>query len=110
MKKKDKILKIRYSEEEYNEIFEFVKNKTKFKNVSEYVRHLIKKSKNNYKEDECKGNMQELSYHLSRIGNNLNQLAYVLNKANLEDKIDDELIKEMTKELMYINVNLNEIG
>ena len=110
MKKKDKILKIRYSEEEYNEVFEFVKNDTKFKNVSEYVRYLIKNSKKDGKEDECEGDMQELSYHLSRIGNNLNQLAYILNKANLENKVDDKLIEEMTKELMYINVNLNEMG
>lgn len=109
MNKKDKILKIRYSEEEYSKIFELVKDNPKFKNVSEYVRYLITYDDIKDKKVDCDENIQELSYHLSRIGNNLNQLAYTLNKANLSNKIDNKLIQEMTKELMYINVNLSEI-
>lgn len=48
-------------------------------------------------------------WHLSRIGNSLNQMAYVANKANLSGKINDKLIKEMIKELMYLNIKIDAL-
>ncbi|MDD5373345.1 MAG: hypothetical protein PHO62_07975 [Sulfurimonas sp.] len=48
-----------------------------------------------------------MSWHLSRIGNSLNQMAYVANRASLSGKVNDKLIKEMAKELMYLNIKIN---
>lgn len=49
-----------------------------------------------------------ITWHLSRIGNNLNQLAHAINKANIADKIGDAMAKEIMKELMYMNIQLSE--
>lgn len=49
------------------------------------------------------------SWHLSRIGNSLNQMAYNINKASLSGKVDDKLTKEMIKELMYLNIKINTL-
>lgn len=80
-----------------------------YKTISEFARVSLSgcKAKMNYN-DCIKGD--SLSYHLSRIGNNLNQLAYVLNKSNLNGNVNDKLVNEIMSELMYTNVLLENIA
>ncbi|MDQ1339798.1 MAG: MobC protein [Campylobacterota bacterium] len=84
-----------------------------FGGVSEFIRRAV----NNFAgagvfDNKCQqssGILQNsVSWHLSRIGNNLNQLAYVINKANIANKVNDKLAKEIVRELMYLNIQVNE--
>ncbi len=103
---KDKVIRIRVSDKEYKLISNLALE-LGYKTISEFTRvSLI--GNNTKKKSDCMKS-DSMSYHLSRIGNNLNQLAYVLNKSNLKGCINDELVDEMMKELMYANVLLEKI-
>lgn len=78
-----------------------------FDNVSKYVLHIIHKFENKKTIPDISNSFDNgLGYHLSRLGNNLNQLAYNINKANLANKVNDKLAKEVSSELMYINIQI----
>lgn len=55
-------------------------------------------------------NNASINWHLSRIGNNLNQLTYAINKARLMNKVDNELAKEIVRELMFFNIQINNLA
>lgn len=105
------IIKFRATNEEKEAIISSALIKG-FDTTTDYLKHLIAKDMNN---DSTKPKTSHLvkkdnsSYHLSRIGNNINQLAYVVNKAALENKLNDKLAKEIAKELMYMNIQINKI-
>lgn len=50
---------------------------------------------------------QNINWHLSRIGNNLNQLTYAINKAQVTNKVNDSLAKQIVRELMFFNIQIN---
>lgn len=50
---------------------------------------------------------QNINWHLSRIGNNLNQLTYAINKARVMNKVNDALAKQIIRELMFLNIQIN---
>lgn len=81
--------------------------------ISKYLRHIIDKMSG--REPLCSkagnggGNAHSASWHLSRIGNSLNQMAYTANRANLSGKVDNKLIKEMIKELIYLNIKIDTL-
>ncbi|OGS70788.1 MAG: hypothetical protein A3F91_09755 [Flavobacteria bacterium RIFCSPLOWO2_12_FULL_35_11] len=84
-----------------------------FGGVSEFIRravnHFAGAGVFDNKCQQSSGILQNgVSWHLSRIGNNLNQLAYVINKANIANKVNDKLAKEIVRELMYLNIQVNE--
>lgn len=64
--------------------------------ISELIRQKISKSKKNI----CnKKDMKNLIYHISRIGNNLNQIAHYVNTKKSVDKIVLEKLVNIEKEL-----------
>ncbi|WP_323585363.1 plasmid mobilization relaxosome protein MobC [Aliarcobacter butzleri] len=112
-KRKAVTFRFRLSVDQRNAL-EIDAKKRNFKSSSEYVIFLIKQEKektsNYYKEtpnDKIK--VQTISSHLSRIGNNLNQIAYNINKANLKGYINEELAKDIANELMYLNIQISEL-
>lgn len=48
-------------------------------------------------------------YHLARIGNNLNQIAYAANKAAREKQFSEHDAKEIAEELMFMNIQLSSL-
>lgn len=82
-----------------------------FKSTTEYLIYLVDEAAKDPSVQKVDNTLSDsFNWHLSRIGNNLNQLAYNINKANLKNNVDNELAKEITKELMYLNVQLNQLN
>jgi len=107
---RNKILKIRIDSDEYKKLFEYVDKSGKYGNMSDYIRHLVASHSRSFKKTTKKESANlMLSYHLSRIGNNLNQVAYQINKANLADKVNSALVDEVLQELLHTNIMLNEL-
>jgi len=50
---------------------------------------------------------QNINWHLARIGNNLNQLTYAINKAQVMNKVNNDLAKQIIRELMFFNIQIN---
>jgi hypothetical protein len=86
-----------------------------FRDTTKYVKYLIEKARGKKHTPPTSSNANLLkanstSYHLSRIGNNINQMAYTVNKAHLENKLDGETAKEIAKELMYLNIQISNLN
>ncbi|MBY0379151.1 MAG: MobC family plasmid mobilization relaxosome protein [Burkholderiales bacterium] len=86
MSKLTKDIKFRISEEDYLIYLDKVK-KSGF-NRSEFFRNIVLKNKTKVVN---KNDAIEVIYHLNKMGNNLNQIAYKLNKAFLENKITHDV-------------------
>ena len=101
--KYNKKLTIRLDEETYNEM----KRKTAELGLtqSEYLRQVIFKGRATKK---CK-DLPSLILHLSRIGNNINQIARNLNIAKKEGYLAEQDYDLLLDELMQINNNLKAI-
>ena len=83
-----KEIKFRLSEEDYNN---YLNKDTKSGfNRSEFFRNIVLKNKTKVVN---KNDAIEVIYHLNKMGNNINQIAYKLNKAFLEKKITPDLFK-----------------
>ena len=95
--------------EDYSKQLKLSSEKGGFESVTEYLLYIIDKYENrNIVKEQSSGSFDDrgLGYHLSRLGNNLNQLAYNINKANLAKKVDDCLAKEVAREMMYLNIQI----
>jgi len=103
MDKKTKMLRIRLTDDEYNLLKE--KADKAGKTMSEFVRDYITKGKVNSK---CK-DLPSLILHLSRIGNNINQIARNLNIAKKEGYLAERDYDLLLDELMQINNNLKAL-
>ena len=103
MDKKTKMLRIRLTNDEYNLLKE--KADKAGKTMSELVRDYITKGKVNSK---CK-DLPSLILHISKIGNNINQIAKNLNIAKKEGYLAEQDYDLLLDELMQINLNLKAI-
>ena len=103
MDKKTKMLRIRLTDDEYNLLKE--KADKVGKTMSEFVRDYITKGKVNSK---CK-DLPSLILHLSKIGNNINQISKNLNIAKKEGYLAEQDYDLLLDELMQINNNLKAI-
>lgn len=109
---KDTYFKMRMTVKEKQDLLDDAM-KNKFSTASQYVEALIKnaRGKKVYIPQTTAATLKQNTngYHLSRIGNNINQIAYIINKAHLENKLDKELAKDIADELMYLNIQINNI-
>ena len=101
--KKTKMLRIRLTSDEYDLLKD--KSKTAGKTMSDFVRDYIVKGKVNSK---CK-DLPSLILHLSKIGNNINQIAKNLNIAKKEGYLNEQDYDLLLDELMQLNNNLKAI-
>jgi hypothetical protein len=91
---------------------EELKNMLKFKsvgankNLSDYIRDSITQSE--IKFNDAKDVSQVIS-SINKIGNNLNQIAHILNIANKSDSLSDINYNELKDELLIIMHGINEI-
>jgi len=100
----DRKLTIRLDDETYNKL----KEKTEELGItqSQYLRQVILKGRAVKK---CK-DLPSLILHLSRIGNNINQIAKNLNIAKKEGYLAEENYDLLLDELMQINNNLKALA
>jgi len=106
----DRKLTIRIDDETYNKL----KEKTEELGItqSEYLRQVILKGKavtKKCKEPPALKELPTLISHLSRIGNNINQIARNLNVAKKEGYLREQDYDLLLDELMQINNNLKGI-
>ena len=97
--KKDKtqVWSFRLSQEESEKMLDKIQQSGYSK--SEFFRDIALKNKTKViaKEDTIK-----IIYHHNKMGNNLNQIAHGINKALLSGQINDELFRQMLRELNLI--------
>lgn len=110
---KDTYFKMRMTVKEKQDLLDDA-TRNKFLNASQYVEALIKnaRGKKVYIPQTTAASLKQntnVGYHLSRIGNNINQIAYIINKAHIENKLDKELAKNIAEELMYLNIQISNI-
>ena len=86
MSKLSRIIRFRISEDDYSNYVDKVKQSGY--NQSEFFRNIVLENKTKVinKDDGIK-----VVYHLNKMGNNLNQIAYKLNKAYLSGNISEEI-------------------
>lgn len=110
---KDTYFKMRMTPKEKQELLDDALE-NHFTNTTLYVDTLIKNARGKkvhipqVRTENIK--QPNIHYHLSRIGNNINQMAYTINKAYLENKLDGELAKNIAEELMYLNIQINNLN
>ena len=102
---KNKTIRFRISDEQYNEILKSASNSDK--NLSDWIRESLKISSNkNLVENKLRyvSEIQKLTREISRIGNNINQISKYANTKrefqeieNFTDLLDD--IREKVHEL-----------
>ena len=103
MNKKTKMLRIRLTDDEYNLLKQ--KAEQANKTMSEFIREYIVTGK---VKSKCK-QLPSLILHLSKIGNNINQIAKNLNIAKKEGYLAEQDYDLLLDELMQINLNLKAI-
>lgn len=101
---KDKRLEIRLTSELYNTLL--IKSKASNITISNYIRNTITNS--DLKVDNSK-NIGKLIGSVNSVGNNLNQIAHNLNKANNSNKLDDVNYDSILNKLIIIEQQLNEM-
>ncbi len=90
MSKYTRRITVRLTDREYQEI----KEKAKNSDISKYIRGTI--LNHPYEDLELKKEIQNLTYEMNRIGNNINQIAY-LHNSNLYNPEDiDNLLQMMS--------------
>ncbi len=101
---KDITIKIRLTEE-LNQMLIF-KSKAINTNKSEYLRKLINSSDIKVANSKDKSNIIKA---VNKVGNNINQIAYMLNKANLNNELNKIDYDNLSDKLSIIEYMLNEI-
>ena len=102
---KDKRVNIRLSNELFNMLtFKAIAAK---KTTSEYIRESITTS--DIRVDNSK-DINRLISSLNLIGNNINQIAHILNIANKIDKLDDVNYNNLLDRLIIIEYKLKDIS
>ena len=100
---KDKVITIRLSNELHNMLT--LKASAVNKTTSEFMRDAITKTQ--IKTDNSK-NIGKLIGTINRFGNNINQIAHILNSAKQSGKIDDIDYKHILNNLTIIQYNLTQ--
>ena len=97
----NKVVVFRLSEEDYD------KYQTKVLSsgytASQYFREAVLENKTNILK---KDDVLQLLYHLRKIGNNINQLAYRVNLDNFEGRVSDETYRSVLEGLLGIRNKL----
>jgi len=75
---------------------------------SEYVINAISNTKLNYK--PIRKDLAKVSLGIKKVGNNLNQIAHVLNIANKENTLGDIEYDKMLDILLDIKLSIKDIG
>lgn len=101
---KDKRLEIRLTSELYNTLL--IKSKASNITISNYIRNTITNS--DLKVDNSK-NIGKLIGSVNSVGNNLNQIAHNLNKANNSNKLNNVNYDSILNKLIIIEQQLNEM-
>lgn len=101
---KKHVLAFRLDESDYNKYLDKINNSGYKK--SEFFRDIVLKNKTKviHKQDAI-----QVIYHHNKMGNNLNQMAYKLNKAFLSGIISSKLFEENLKLLNEIKNNQRNI-
>jgi len=104
MTKLNKTVIVRLTEEDYDKFLSNVMLSGYTR--SEFLRNAILGNKTKI---VAKNDATNLLYHLNKIGNNINQLAYRANLDNLENKISEETYRSILKSLSIIQNKLNSL-
>ena len=108
MKKHDKIPKIKRIELRVtDEFFQDLNSKIEDSGLSkaDYFRHILSQGKVVVKKD-----YNVLAMQVKKCGVNLNEIAYVLNVANLKNELNNQDYQALLIELKLIQNQLNKIG
>ncbi len=108
MKKHDKIPKIKRIELRVTEeFFKDLNSKIEDSGLSkaDYFRHILSQGKVVVKKD-----YNVLAMQVKKCGVNLNEIAYVLNVANLKNELNNQDYQALLIELKLIQNQLNKIG
>ncbi len=101
---KNNTIKVRVTDEAYNMIkFKAVSaNKT----MSDYIRESVSVSEVRFNDSK---DLSQIVGSINSVGNNINQIAKVLNIANKSDSLSDVDYQELKDELLIIMHTMNEI-
>lgn len=102
MKTKESNVLVRYDLEQ--KILHQKKAKEAGLSLSEYLRQSADNAEIIVKSDQSIG--FRMIGEISRVGNNINQIAKVINKANLSGKVNDNLTLNMNNQLKLIDQNI----
>lgn len=89
---REKELKFRVSHTEYLQICQAAHG-SKYNSLAQYLRESLLAPSNELRRSEIKSNNKNLLAELSKIGNNLNQIA---RKCNRNSKIEEEMLAEIS--------------
>ncbi len=114
--RKTEVLRVRIHIDEKQKLEEDAQIRN-FSSVTQYIFFLIDKERKKYlssNEVNVLPGSQKIKYqsvasHLARIGNNVNQIAYRINKANKKNELSDSVAKEMIDELMHLNIQISKL-
>ena len=114
--RKTEVLRIRIHIDEKQKLEDDVRIRN-FSSISQYILFITEKERKKYLHETdteiISGNQkiryQSVAAHLSRIGNNINQIAYRINKANKKNELSDSVAKEMISELMHLNIQISKL-
>lgn len=100
---KSKRIELRVTEE----FFQDLNSKIKYSGLSkaDYFRHILSQGKVVVKKD-----YNVLAMQVKKCGVNLNEIAYVLNVANLKNELNNQDYQALLIELKLIQNQLNKIG
>lgn len=100
---KSKRIELRVTEE----FFQDLNSKIKYSGLSkaDYFRHILSQGKVVVKKD-----YNVLAMQVKKCGVNLNEIAYVLNVANLKNELNNQDYQALLIELKLIQNQLNNIG
>lgn len=102
---KDYSVKIRLSEEMFNMIK--FKSVSANKTMSDYIRESVSVSEIKFNDSK---DASQVIGSMNSIGNNINQIAKVLNIANKNDSLSDVNYDELKDELLIIMHHVNELS
>ena len=114
--RKTEVLRVRIHIDEKQKLEDDVRIRN-FSSISQYILFITEKERKKYLHETdteiIPGNQkiryQSVAAHLSRIGNNINQIAYRINKANKKNELSDSVAKEMISELMHLNIQISKL-
>ena len=101
--KASKRIEIRVSEEFFQDLNSKIQNSGLSK--SDYFRHILSQGKVVVKKD-----YNILAMQVKKCGVNLNEIAYVLNVANLKNELNNQDYQALLIQLKLIQNQLNKIG
>jgi hypothetical protein len=108
-KNKSIVVATRLKEDEYADVMLRIVNEhgEQIMKPSDYFKQSLLDAKVVVKDKEVE---QYRAFILSRISNNMNQVAKRLNQDNLANKISEETYKSVLSELVKINKEINELA